>query len=493
MAPSRHSDTDRSKAISSFLSLKKTASRDRCGSSQTKTNESDEEEDLRISREESNSISNSLPARITEQQPRPASHEHVPEGKDGEDRAGNDAEDHDREGIDEEELIVEPQSGEPEVANIEICLDLDKLRVHLSKRSAKSDELGADHSRAATRFESITDSGAATSLGGQSCAQVMPEDAMKRVICKGDFNHMKVVGQFNLGFIIARLGMDLFIVDQHATDEKYRFEMLQKSTSIKQQPLISPMRVEVTAANELLILENLQVFKANGFEFVLPDLSEGKGKLPGLKHLARWGVECPEEITDGTSIKHLSLKSLPFSQNTQFGLDDINELCMLVQENPGVMTRLPKVMKMFASRACRGAVMIGDALDVPKMTKIVRHMAEMDSPWACPHGRPTMRHLFDLSIFCDDKAGVKSCSQSIGHPSCRDVSVADYVRDCAADSGGSSLSPSASSHLEGMPNSSSLQRTHDGPSLMLSSSTVGQEQSCDSGSVSFTSFLARKR
>jgi DNA mismatch repair protein PMS2 len=35
------------------------------------------------------------------------------------------------------------------------------------------------------------------------------------------------VGQFNLGFIVARLGRELFIVDQHASDEKATFERLQ--------------------------------------------------------------------------------------------------------------------------------------------------------------------------------------------------------------------------------------------------------------------------
>ena len=35
------------------------------------------------------------------------------------------------------------------------------------------------------------------------------------------------VGQFNLGFIVARLGSHLFIIDQHASDEKRNFERLQ--------------------------------------------------------------------------------------------------------------------------------------------------------------------------------------------------------------------------------------------------------------------------
>ena len=37
---------------------------------------------------------------------------------------------------------------------------------------------------------------------------------------------MRIIGQFNLGFIIAELKGDLYIIDQHASDEKYRSEKL---------------------------------------------------------------------------------------------------------------------------------------------------------------------------------------------------------------------------------------------------------------------------
>lgn len=75
--------------------------------------------------------------------------------------------------------------------------------------------------------------------------------ALSRIISKTDFEHMVVVGQFNLGFIIVRKqngamqggGVgggttdDLFIVDQHAADEKWNFETLQEKTVIASQKL----------------------------------------------------------------------------------------------------------------------------------------------------------------------------------------------------------------------------------------------------------------
>jgi DNA mismatch repair ATPase MutL len=73
-------------------------------------------------------------------------------------------------------------------------------------------------------------------------------EALSRVIDKEDFGSMDIIGQFNLGFIVTRRKKaigdgaggemdDLFIVDQHAADEKYNFETLQQTTIIKSQKL----------------------------------------------------------------------------------------------------------------------------------------------------------------------------------------------------------------------------------------------------------------
>jgi DNA mismatch repair protein PMS2 len=49
---------------------------------------------------------------------------------------------------------------------------------------------------------------------------------------------MEVLGQFNRGFIVAKLKDDLFLIDQHAADEKCNYETLQKTTIINSQRLL---------------------------------------------------------------------------------------------------------------------------------------------------------------------------------------------------------------------------------------------------------------
>jgi DNA mismatch repair protein PMS2 len=52
---------------------------------------------------------------------------------------------------------------------------------------------------------------------------------------------------------------------------------------------------------------------------------------------------------------------------------------------------------MFAMRACRSSIMVGDALDTQQMTRLLKGLAAVEQPWNCPHGRPTMRHLADVT------------------------------------------------------------------------------------------------
>ncbi|SCV05474.1 LANO_0H08284g1_1 [Lachancea nothofagi CBS 11611] len=205
-------------------------------------------------------------------------------------------------------------------------------------------------------------------------------------VSKADFKKMEIVGQFNLGFILVtrRQGkkFDLFIVDQHASDEKFNFEMLQRTTVLKSQRLIAPQIVEMSVMDELIAMENLHVFEKNGFK-----------------------LEVDENQPQGCRVK---LVSLPVSKKTVFDMNDLHELIHFVKESDGLnkdALRCSKVRAMLAMRACRSSIMVGKPLVKKSMVRVIRNLSELDKPWNCPHGRPTMRHLMELrdwNVFDDD-------------------------------------------------------------------------------------------
>jgi DNA mismatch repair ATPase MutL len=104
-------------------------------------------------------------------------------------------------------------------------------------------------------------------------ARISPEEntsaeaELDRQLSKSDFASMAIYGQFNLGFLIVGHRRDLFIVDQHATDEKYNFETLQRTTVIGSQRMVAAQRLELTSVGEAVVMDNLAVFQRNGFQF----------------------------------------------------------------------------------------------------------------------------------------------------------------------------------------------------------------------------------
>lgn len=106
--------------------------------------------------------------------------------------------------------------------------------------------------------------------GAAGLAALSAAKLRARVLTKGDFSRLEVLGQFNLGFAVCRLGNDLFVLDQHACEEKTLFESLQRSTRLHEQALLRPFVFECPAAEEAVILDHLAVFAFNGFKFETP-------------------------------------------------------------------------------------------------------------------------------------------------------------------------------------------------------------------------------
>ncbi|KAK9462253.1 uncharacterized protein V1516DRAFT_308052 [Lipomyces oligophaga] len=199
-------------------------------------------------------------------------------------------------------------------------------------------------------------------------------------ISKDDFQSMRIIGQFNLGFILTVLQnshsprSDLFIIDQHASDEKYNFEQLEQHSVISRQPLVHPAVLDLTPIEKIAISTHEQTFIDNGFQ---------------LKF----------------SADTVSLVSVPLIMGHALGIQDLMELVHAVIEYPSPTSnsttiKCSRVRKLFAMKACRSSIMIGTALKTDRMRRIIDNLGTLDKPWNCPHGRPTMRHLTTLDDWC---------------------------------------------------------------------------------------------
>ncbi|ORY86238.1 hypothetical protein BCR37DRAFT_376796 [Protomyces lactucae-debilis] len=206
------------------------------------------------------------------------------------------------------------------------------------------------------------------------------EASLSLSVSKNDFFGMHIVGQFNLGFIITERKGEIFIIDQHASDEKSNYERLRKETQMATQRLALPMELILSGSQRLVLADSLDILVDNGF-----------------------GVVEEEQRLGNMTRQRYMLTSVPQSKNVSFDVSDLVEILDRIAEQSSSakdeesqLVRCRKAERMFASRACRSSIMIGTALTRERMQSVVYHMGELQKPWNCPHGRPTMRHLANI-------------------------------------------------------------------------------------------------
>jgi len=155
-----------------------------------------------------------------------------------------------------------------------------------------------------------------SSISSSLVSEDVADTEIRREFKKQWFSSMRVIGQFNLGFIVCELGGSMFIIDQHAADEKNNYEDLTKRTEIKCQPLVLPQQLELSTEEELIVADNLDAFRSAGFNM--------------------------EYEREGIPTKRVKLLTVPYSQNTVFGLTDVQQM---IAEMKSTSARGGKVSK----------------------------------------------------------------------------------------------------------------------------------------------------
>jgi len=179
----------------------------------------------------------------------------------------------------------------------------------------------------------------------------------------GFFGSLRVLGQVRRLFLVCEGQDALFIVDQHAADERVKFNRLRKSYhagEIATQQLLFPQRVECTALEMALIEEHQDKVIKVGLDFnPVGPTSIAIRSIPALLYRAS-----PERL-----FRDL-LSELGHSGERAF--------------EDAIDTSL-------ATMACHGAIRAGDPLSVEEGAALLRTLdEESDFIGHCPHGRPVV-------------------------------------------------------------------------------------------------------
>lgn len=176
---------------------------------------------------------------------------------------------------------------------------------------------------------------------------------------------IRPLGQIHDTFLVAQVGEELVIVDQHAAHERVLYERLISSIKRDAQPLLLPVSVELTIPEALTLKGYLKELDALHFEI------EGFGQASFLirsvpPFLARANIAAV--LTD-------LIKDLSPDESTRF---------------PQGHPLQERIKKAAASLACHAAIKARQTLQAEEITALIQDLLATEASVTCPHGRPTI-------------------------------------------------------------------------------------------------------
>ncbi len=184
----------------------------------------------------------------------------------------------------------------------------------------------------------------------------------KELLKQENKKDIRIIGQVFETYWIMEFDKNMYIVDQHAAHEKVLFERIMKAynnRTIQTQQISPPIIITPIPSEIDLLKENLTHFTSLGFE--IEDFGKTDFAIRGI----------PSEFSQGDP-KEIMLEVLD----------------SLSSENKN--TTQKTIYHRIATMACKAAVKGNNHLSYPEAQALISELMDLDQPYHCPHGRPTM-------------------------------------------------------------------------------------------------------
>lgn len=181
---------------------------------------------------------------------------------------------------------------------------------------------------------------------------------------------LRLIGQAQETYLIAEGPDGVYLIDQHASHERIRFEEITRALNTgapDAQQMLEPEPVALEPRQEELLADQGDLIA--GLGFVVESFGPGTALIRGI----------PRMLADRTSTAGDAFRGL---------LDEVAS----GGRNDAWRERL------IATLACHSSVRAGMQLTDDEGRALLRSLEKADQPHTCPHGRPTMIHMSQADL-----------------------------------------------------------------------------------------------
>lgn len=183
-----------------------------------------------------------------------------------------------------------------------------------------------------------------------------------RLLSKKARIHHRIIGQLFDTYWLVEYDNKFYIIDQHAAHEKVLYERFLKEFAKKEilsQMISPPSLISLNLQESNLLKANLEIFREFGFE-----ISEFGGK--------EYSIHAVPANIYGVSVQELFIQILDSLEQEH------------VSKTPDILA------ERIATAACKAAVKGNNRLSVKEADALIDELLNLENPYNCPHGRPTI-------------------------------------------------------------------------------------------------------
>ena len=193
----------------------------------------------------------------------------------------------------------------------------------------------------------------------------------------------------------------IVLVDQHAADERIKFEQLCRDLCTRSSTSLSrPLIFEIDETEARLLEEQSAYFQAWCLNY---NLIQNTQDAYGSYKRQLWMVEVttlPSLIAERCRAEPKLIVDL---MRRELWSDRTHNRSLFSSTKPdtrswwsGITDCPVGMVEMLKSRSCRTAIMFNDSLNNAQCRELVQHLAQCSFPFQCAHGRPTLNVLARL-------------------------------------------------------------------------------------------------
>lgn len=164
-------------------------------------------------------------------------------------------------------------------------------------------------------------------------------------------------------YIIAQNDEGVYLIDQHAAEERINYEKYLKALineEISTTSLLFPISIELSPSDFIIIKENMEVLTNMGFK------------------VEEFGVNT------------ILIKEHPTWLKKGFEEEQIRKIIDLVIVNKNKFTRVKFNEHIAITLACKTSIKGNTNISMDSIEEILNSLVKCDNPYNCPHGRPTI-------------------------------------------------------------------------------------------------------